>query len=214
MTQHNTPKFDNPDMLQRYLHNKLSDSERVEFELHMLDNPALVDTVEIDHLYKQTLVDAVQHNKAGAGFWQWIRANCWASPMRASVCTFAACAIVFTLSHTGGKSNGLVSSQVEYLETVRSASSALPVFVLKKDSDVMALMVQTYFAEPDATYSVTVTAKDSARVVMAYQVKGNEHGELLVVLSREQVHSGVYIVEVTDAGENAPQEIGFILNME
>ena len=78
MTQHNTPKFDNPDMLQRYLHNKLSDSERVEFELHMLDNPALVDTVEIDHLYKQTLVDAVQHNKAGAGFWQWIRANCWA----------------------------------------------------------------------------------------------------------------------------------------
>ncbi len=219
MTQ-DTHKFERADFHQRYLHKKLSDSERIAFELYLLDHPEMVDTLEIDQLYQQTLADAVNHNLASSGFWHWIRAHCWATPMRASFCTFAACAVVFALSHTGGGntgtgvSKGLVSSQVEYLETVRSASAELPVFVLKKDSDVMALMVQTYFAKPDATYWVKVTAKAAERVVMEYQVKGNEHGELLVALTREQVHIGEYQVVVSDENHDTPQEIGFYLEME
>lgn len=213
MTQH-ISKFEQAEFHQRYLQQKLKDSERMEFELYLLDHPELVDKLEIDQLFRQTLVDAVNKNRAESGVLQWIRTYCWSTPLRASACTLAACALSFAVWQSGSAPGGLVSSQVEYLETVRSSASTLPVFVLRKDSDVMALMVQTYFAQPDATYWVRVTAKASARLVLEYQVKGNEQGELLVALTRDQVHAGEYSVEVSDENHNTPQEIGFYLEME
>lgn len=55
------------DIAQRYLHSKLSPEEAQEFEIYLMDNPDMVDALEVDHVFKSELeLSAVEDKKPNA----------------------------------------------------------------------------------------------------------------------------------------------------
>lgn len=202
---------------QRYLNHQLTEEEKRDYEYYLLENSDAASDLQIDTVFQEILPSVMSKKASLVGRALAFFSLLYSTPMRASACTFCACLLVFSLAYPSGKVTGLASSQIEYLESVRSSSSEVPIFKMRSGSDMIALMVQTYFAEPDAKYDVKVIAENSQRVVFEQDVKGNEFGELLIVLTRGHVHSGAHSVLVTPVVEQVDVKahaVEFVLELE
>jgi hypothetical protein len=195
--------------IQRYLQNKLSTQENQEFELFMLEHPEVAKQVQLDAVFQYTLQEA-QGKAREVSILEsikWI----WHTPLRASFCTLVVCAGLFSLWFSMANPAAVISSQVVYLEPLRSGVSELPTIHFREQDSQVALVVQSYFEDPDDIYNVRVIAKDSQRLVYQQSVQGNAQGELLVVLNRQNVHPGDFIIEVSNPEEDMPQRVSFYL---
>jgi hypothetical protein len=185
------------DIAHRYLHGRLTPEETQEFEVYLMDNPEMVEVLEVDQLLtvelEQTDLQPVSQSKKFS-----LLNMLFGSPSGASLVTFGCCALLFVLLPQTTTLVGTDLSQptdlVSLSETRSGSGSIDAVISLSENTSTVILIIQTKYSE-NGIYNVTVRGQTSDSLITNGQFNANSKGELFVPLDMHKMHPGLITIE-------------------
>lgn len=170
----NTTKMDDEtinqnDIVQRYLQNKLTPEETVEFEEYILDKPELLEQLELDSVLVETLPKIKPSHK---------KRFLWATSVLPSFLAGSACVAIvslFFLTQTDSNQN-YQSPNIVYLENYRSTNTTTEVNSSKSNSSLF--VVDTSDLAEDK-FDVILQSPNGSEYILATELLVNESKEII-----------------------------------
>ena len=201
------------EMARRYLRGELPEPEIEAFEIYLMDNPDLVEHLELDEVLTACLPEAEQKKRRTFSLWKWITGT----PMGASIATFAmtlALAMPFSLQFlkTQPAPSGIATGNVLFLETLRSSNINIPTLYLDPADTNAVLYLQTdELDRQDVT--VRVITQSSRKTVVS--TNGQLlNGELVLAIPRNHLKAGIYELNVSNTEGKEVSSHQFKVNLE
>lgn len=223
MTESNKLKMDDEyitqnDTVQRYLHNKLTPEETVEFEEYILDKPELLERLELDMVLVETLphVKTQRHeqHKISLGsrspsFWTAI----FGTPLRTSIFTACACILCFSIlfnSSNFDTTSPSISPNIVYLENYRSADSTTT--LIFKSNEILKVIVIDTPPNSDTgdIFEISLFGVEG-ELVWVREVFANNNAEISFLLFGHEVVQQNYQLTVK---QNGPVMDSFNINID
>ena len=213
MSLENKLYIERQEMAQRYLRGELPEPEIEAFETYLMDNPQIVEHLELDEVFSVCLPEAGQQQKQGFTLWGWVTNT----PMGASVATFAMTvllALPLTLSFfpTPSEQQGIATGNVLFLETLRSSNINIPTLYLDSADTNAVLYLQTDLLDKHdvnvqvVTHSSRETVVDTSGQLM--------NGELVLAIPRNRLKAGIYELNVSKKDGKEVSSHQFKVNLE
>ncbi|MDU0352778.1 hypothetical protein RS130_01530 [Paraglaciecola aquimarina] len=197
------------DIVKRYLHNKLTPEETVEFEEYIMDKPELLEQLELDSVFVQTLPEAFENEQTAnqiqaesskyvkPSFWQIL----WGTPMRASLVTLGISAGVFLgmfeykLLNSNPSQIYSESYEIAYLSNLRSSQTnqSQDIYAPSGKSTVI-LVLQTQLVAYEEV-DVLVKNKVNQLVIASIPKTANSEGDVLLPVAINDHNP--YMLEIT-----------------
>lgn len=182
------------DIVKRYLHNKLTPEETVEFEEYMLDKPELLERLELDMVLMETLPKMFEQIQKSIS-----NKKSWWTPILSHVTALAACTGLITVLFLEQIHNiqtlDNFSPQIVYLETYRSKNSITPlVFSPQEKFKVMIIDVPPkYMNQP-----LELIVRDNEnRLIIQQEVQPFENESITFLLNRNALEPTQYLVSLS-----------------
>ena len=189
--------IDKHDIAQRYLHGRLTPEEAEEFEVYLMDNPEMVEELEIDGLLKSRLPNSRSANSVKRGHTKYMD---WflSTPLRSIASTAAVCTLVFTMLPSPDSTPGVDLTRPTDLISlsVTRNSTGLPdaSLSLSENTSTVILVIQAEQGEVDS-YQVTVTNQTTKAVMTDEAFYTNSKGELFVPVKLANLESGIVSID-------------------
>ena len=198
------------DIPARYLADKLSAEEEIQFEEYLMENPEMVDRLELDRVFTQHLPKATEKKTETRSNWmQWFQ-----TPLR--LATFAAA--VFFLGITVSPhflapssvpdANGIGGNlDIVYLSPLRgNLDTPSAVASLSGNVDTMLLVLQPGETS-SLNYTVNIVGKDGQGPQLNIaDVAANSVGDVIVPLDVSELQPGMFEVQLKGKADGAKTE--------
>ncbi|MFT2089984.1 hypothetical protein [Paraglaciecola sp. 2405UD69-4] len=188
------------DTVQRYLHNKLTPEETVEFEEYIMDKPHLLEQLELDSVMVETM-PKVELGKSKPSFWQGI----FGTPLKASLGTGLACALAAVLllpAIQPPSSPAIGNLELFYLSDVRSDDYEQK-FKVAPSADTLIFVLEAEF-EQVTPFNVSLTSESTDQTIFAeLTYLPSEVGEIYVPISVQDMPNGKYEFEYYPANDKS-----------
>lgn len=198
------------DIVKRYLQNKLTPEETVEFEEYMLDKPELLERLELDMVLVETLprVEVTEKKKLEEknGIKPYLWQTLFGKPFVYSICSFFLGALVISQLNNISQTQALFTGTINLVEIspLRSTSSEdIPdaVYSLSNNADYIILMLQPEDTNGDPI-NIEITRTSDGKQILNEEFRQNSAGEILVMLRKNQISLGRYSLAFSDNKEN------------
>lgn len=196
------------EMAQGYLKRKLTPEEQVEFEEHLMENPDLLQDMQVDNLFVSTMQEAqIQLKKSvdspEQGLLAWLARLGWLA-----LGALGAYASVFALSLWNSASAPVQSLEsVVYVETMRSINSDEVSVVLPLSSNTIGLMIAADFDQP-GPFTVSISERKTSKLIAELDgVVKTENEDIAVILDGGLFSQGVYQVASTDLSSGKQTQV-------
>ncbi|MEP2652689.1 MAG: hypothetical protein ABJH06_11935 [Paraglaciecola sp.] len=197
------------DIVQKYLHNKLTPEETVEFEEYIMDKPHLLEQLELDSVMVETmpLVNESNGNKASRAqspkpsFWDVL----FGTPLKASLGTGVACVLAVVLLlpiMQTPTSPGIGNLELFYLSDVRSNDYEQK-FAVAQSAETLIFVLEAEF-EQITPFTVSLTNESTGQPVFTnIPYTPSEVGEIYVPVSVRDMPKGNYRFEYYPANSKS-----------
>ena len=194
------------DIVKRYLHNKLTPEETLEFEVYILDKPELLEQLELDMVLIETLpkVNVVEKQKREEkselkpSFWQVLLGT----PIKASFATGFACvlfaALLFPISEQPSSITGNI--EIFYLSDVRGGTFEQK-FEVAQTADTLIFVLEAEFAQPEPFEVKLINQETGKQIPLLESYIPSEVGEIYVSIGAQTLPKGKYRFEYYPAAE-------------
>lgn len=194
MTPNNQTEVE--DLLQRYRLGQMTDSEAEEFEVYLMDNPEMVETIELDSVFAHSLPHVVMAKPPVEGF-DWRRF--WYIPTVSFAAAALLCVMVLPqIWQPAGSNQHLAVSQVVYMDTLRSANQPVQVLPRTAPGQRLAIFIQP---QPDAEgpFSAQLQGSEAATPLsLVDSITKMNTGEILLLLDSHNLTPGQYTLSLTE----------------
>lgn len=204
MTYMNQLYIEQNDVVQRYLHGKLSADELIEFEKYMLLNPDIIEDIELSKAFKLGLELWAKESKVTpkvpvSNRWTWL----W--PAGGLVTgAFATWLLLGPINMPVTPDSLIVSPDIVYIDTVRGAiddSGSQAEVLLDKHSNKQLLIFDVSgFAATQ--YTLTLADQSGAAIQKWTNITPNEKSELILQTSIQGLEPQHYSLILSDKDQN------------
>lgn len=206
--------YESEDFTLKYLRNQLSAEEKENFECWFMDKPDVIERLELDSIF----FEHIPNVKIEKQKFRWNLLSWFNTPMRASVATFASCAIAFSVFIGVMNNNSSVvlgDAQIVYFDEVRSTDSG-PAKIGRFERDSLAthlIIVLPVDVGAGSNFQVTVKETLSGDTINLQEVKVNETGEVSIVFQQSMLRSGEYQLVINPIfGEQSLRSFVFVID--
>lgn len=213
-----TPPFDNDSIerqAQRYLQDKLSDSEKAAFEAYIIANPHVVEQLEIDAALTsgfRALNPISVRQRLMASLKAWLTPQ----TLVASACTFALGIVVSYVMPLNNAENGIASvSNVVYLDTLRSFEPSDNVINIGNTNQHEFVFFLQTGPRQKGPFEVSLWQKETneAQLNLSHAPLTNT-GEVVVTVPASILQDGTYTLDVTDISSQSKTSTQFTVVRE
>lgn len=188
------------DIVKRYLHNKLTPEETVEFEEYMLNKPELLEQLELDSVMQEHLPTALKdvknatHNSNEG--WRLALWNVLSNKTLVhSAFSFAIGVTVVLLINANQTSTPPYSGTIDLVEVSPLRSSSTQdtpdaTYSLSNKADHLVLLIQPDNVESESAL-VTITNTSDSAEIFSKNVMINNTGDIVVHLAKEDLVLGM-----------------------
>ena len=189
------------DVVKRYLQNKLTPEEIVEFEEYILDKPELLEQLELDMVLVKTLPKVAvnetqklaEKGQQKLSLWQLL----FGTPLKASLGTGLACAMAAVLLFPVMQNQTpALGGNIElfYLSQVRGAPSE-QTFDITQTADTLIFVLEVEFNQPEPFTVKLVNQDTNQPITLLPNYLPSEVGEIYISVNAKDMPKGNYIFE-------------------
>jgi len=185
------------DIANRYMQGKLCAEECEEFEIFLMENSDMVDKLNIDSMFIKALpfITNKTVQKPAFTFWK----SLFATPIRASLGTACACALVFAfVSKTNllpPVNETLNSPSLIYVSSIRGNTTQVDASLYLSDiSDSVSLVVQDDF-ELGHEYQINMFASANDSAIHSATYLPNSDQEIVVLINKDMLQPGLLEIQ-------------------
>lgn len=205
------------DVIAKYLQGRLLAEEAAEFEVYLMDHPALLEQLELDDMMIRTMPQAMTDMKGAKvknqRWWDWL----FVTPLRSNLATFALCCIGFTLlypvlnKHLEQSSQDAVMANIQhiFLAPMRGArdSRFIPEIMPLSADRYIEVTIQTS-DEATTTYDISIINRASKATVMASRrFNIMQSGDIKLTLPTRSFTSGEYQLTAKPVNSQSEPEL-------
>ena len=181
------------DIVKRYLHNKLTPEETVEFEEYMLDKAELLERLELDSVLVRQF--SKTSTKVPQGWLTW-----FTEPLKASISTFALCSAVFGLLFTMQTQtpdwSHSSSMDVIYVSNVRGLTQIDASLSQSQSAETVLLVLQPEGVSRQK-YKVSIIDQQGQALFLEQLFSANNNGDLIVPIQSKGLSLGILELVIT-----------------
>ena len=180
------------DVVRRYLHNRLTPEEAIEFETYVLDKPALLEQLELDAV----LIENLPHVVSKTAIKTAVKVAWWKPLYSHFVAVAASCGLLaIILIDTQQVPDALgFSPSIVYLENYRSVNEVTRLhFTANEGFKIIAIDVPP---NSGASFDVQIT-NNSGKKVFSQYLTINENNEITFLLNKNALGEGNYSVSLS-----------------
>ncbi|GAA6182960.1 MULTISPECIES: hypothetical protein [Alteromonadaceae] len=195
MTPMDQAYIERRDIANRYMQGKLCAEECEEFEIYLMENPDVVDQLQLDSMFIKALPFLAQSPKQKPTFWQLL----FATPARASIGTLCAGALLFSLvvnfEHLVTSNSTFSSPSMVYVSSARGNTSNVDqTFSLNDVSSSVSLVLQDEF-DVTKTYQINMFINSSSSPIYTASYTPNTEGEVVISVDKEMLQVGLIEIQ-------------------
>jgi hypothetical protein len=181
------------DFVQRYLQNKLTPEETVEFEEYILDKPELLERLELDSILTEHLPTAIKVLPSPI-----LKKMSWWKPLFSNLTAVAACSLLVAVLLFDKPNYSNISPDVIYLEDFRGDQTEF-IVNFAKGSNEKVIIIQPKTFDID-NFKVDIRRENSSLVVKHWpSLQKNLSGDLVINLNKSDLPPDSYKMILTHA---------------
>lgn len=204
------------DLVSRYLHNKLTPEETVEFEEYILDKPEILEQLELDSVLIETLpmmqMAEPQSPDNKIGLKLSILQVLFGTPIKASLYLMLSLTIVSTISWKVlyPITNTFLPStqnQIIYLETLRAIQPSPNQITIKENTELLIFVLQPNNLV-DREFSAQINQINNENALFSFEnIFVSNTGELILAIPASTFSSDNYEIEIVGLSTKQIQNI-------
>jgi hypothetical protein len=191
--------IDEHDIAQRYLHGGLTPEESEEFEVYILENPEILEELELSEAMKKFMPKPDSETQ---GF-KYLQSKLWSILFPATVLAVAFSALAFmlipSLQFEAPRSYG--QTEIVYLSSMRSGDTST--YTVDGTTEQLVLVLN---AQQDGSTLFDVEATFADRTVFSGAIQQDASGDLIVALPLSEIKGG--LLEVQYKNQENPTNSG------
>lgn len=197
----------------RYVRGELSGHELDKFEDYLMDNPELLEQLELDSVFASVLpkleLVTVKPDK-GFNLWRWLFTTPAGASLSASLSTACACVLLAALlwSNSSTQIPAIsASNQLVHLSTLRSTSQPERTIEISDKQTQLILVVQpASFEDENFLVNIKNSSNESETSLTA---SISESGDIVITVPSQALVSGKYQLNITGSTSGITQESSF-----
>lgn len=194
------------DIAHKYLHGRLSEEHKALFEQFLLDNPEMIEQLQIDQLLKAHIKKLPAKRPSIREAWHQLMGK----PMYYA-CTFALAFILGIYAsptfNTGEQAALNGNIEITYVSNLRGDTQAPDSIVSLSDELDTLLLVLQPTTQQKQNYLVTVTAQEkNLTLIDSSAYSTNEMGEIMLPLGRSRLNPGLIKIDFAPIGQPSQKE--------
>ncbi|WP_102795653.1 hypothetical protein [Bowmanella denitrificans] len=200
----------------RYVRGELSGHELDKFEDYLMDNPELLEQLELDSVFASVLpkleLVTVKPDK-GFNLWRWLFTTPIGASLSASLGTACACVLLAALLWPNSSTQIpaiSASNQLVHLGTLRSTSQPEKIIELSDKKTQLILVVQPVSFE-DENFLVNIKSSSTGSET-SLTASISASGDIVVLIPSQALVAGKYQLNITGLTSGITQESSFHLN--
>lgn len=194
------------DLAHKYLHGRLSEEQTASFELLLMENPDMVEQLQIDRLLQAHVKQLEAKRPSIREVWHQIMDK----PIYYA-CTFALAFVLgvyISPALTTDEKSGLQGNiEIAYVSSLRGDSNSPDTVVSLNDEVDTLLLVLQPSTQQKLDYLVTVTAQEKQlKLIEGATYSTNDFGEIMLPMGKSRLNPGLIKIDFAPIGQPSLQE--------
>lgn len=211
------------DIAQRYLHGRLTPEEAEEFEVYLMDNPEMIEELELDSIFVSHTASLKNLEQKPAPWWAWF----WQKPAGASFSTLCFSVGIMWLSFPwinneiaeqgADTSTGIAGfeAKTHYFEIERSSNAQTPRVIEVSNKKLTHVFVLAPADLESSVFDVSILSSNDEEIFVFSALIRDGNGEISFATPGHVFEVDQYRIEVTSGDTLTPdkkQIVPFIVN--